>query len=99
MRHLVHGGPGRAGGGEEVGGVRGVLHYMQRTAIQGAPQTVTAGTREWSRGADQLRDQVHPFRKHFEELVIGETYIKHRRPNPEAGVVAFPRRAADVVYA
>jgi len=99
MPHLVHGGPGRAGGGEEMGGVRGVLHYMQRTAIQGSPQTVTSVTREWSRGADQLRDLVHPFRKHFEELVIGETYITHRRTITEADVVAFAGLSGDFFYA
>src|SRR6185369_9793709 len=67
MPHLVHGGPGRAGGGEEMGGVRGVLHYMQRTAIQGSPQTVASVTREWSKGADERLDRIHPFRKYFEE--------------------------------
>src|SRR5204863_1748828 len=71
LPHLVHGGPGRAGGGEEMGGVRGVLHYMQRTAIQGSPQTVASVTREWSKGATELRDRIHPFRKYFDELEIG----------------------------
>ncbi len=95
MPQLVHGGPGRAGGGEEMGGVRGVLHYMQRTAIQGSPQTVSAVTREWSRGADELKDRVHPFRKYFEELEIGETLITHRRTVTEADVVSFAGISGD----
>ncbi len=99
LPHLVHGGPGRAGGGEEMGGVRGVLHYMQRTAIQGSPQTVAAVTREWSKGADELRDRVHPFRKYFEELEIGETLITHRRTVTESDVVNFAGISGDFFYA
>jgi oxepin-CoA hydrolase/3-oxo-5,6-dehydrosuberyl-CoA semialdehyde dehydrogenase len=99
MPHLVHGGPGRAGGGEEMGGVRGVLHYMQRTAIQGSPQTVAAVTREWSRGADERKDRVHPFRKYFEELEIGETLITHRRTVTESDVVNFAGISGDFFYA
>ncbi len=99
LPHLVHGGPGRAGGGEEMGGVRGVLHYMQRTAIQGSPQTVAAVTREWSRGANELRDRVHPFRKYFEELEIGETLLTHRRTVTESDVVNFAGISGDFFYA
>ena len=99
MPHLVHGGPGRAGGGEELGGVRGVLHYMQRTAIQGSPQTLAAVTREWSRGATELRDRVHPFRKYFEELEIGETLLTHRRTVTESDVVNFAGISGDFFYA
>ena len=99
MPHLVHGGPGRAGGGEEMGGVRGVLHYMQRTAIQGSPQTVAAVTREWSRGATELKDRVHPFRKYFEELEIGETLLTHRRTVTESDVVNFAGISGDFFYA
>jgi oxepin-CoA hydrolase/3-oxo-5,6-dehydrosuberyl-CoA semialdehyde dehydrogenase len=99
MPHLVHGGPGRAGGGEEMGGVRGVLHYMQRTAIQGSPQTVAAVTREWSKGATEVRDRIHPFRKYFEELVIGETHITHRRTVTESDVVSFAGISGDFFYA
>ena len=99
LPHLVHGGPGRAGGGEEMGGVRGVLHYMQRTAIQGSPQTVSAVTREWSKGADELRDRVHPFRKYFEELAVGETLITHRRTVTESDVVNFAGISGDFFYA
>jgi oxepin-CoA hydrolase / 3-oxo-5,6-dehydrosuberyl-CoA semialdehyde dehydrogenase len=99
MPHLVHGGPGRAGGGEEMGGVRGVLHYMQRTAIQGSPQTVAAVTREWSKGATEKRDRIHPFRKYFDELEIGETLITHRRTVTESDVVSFAGISGDFFYA
>jgi oxepin-CoA hydrolase/3-oxo-5,6-dehydrosuberyl-CoA semialdehyde dehydrogenase len=99
LPHLVHGGPGRAGGGEEMGGVRGVLHYMQRTAIQGSPQTITAVTREWSRGAAERSDRVHPFRKYFEELEVGETLLTHRRTVTESDVVNFAGISGDFFYA
>ena len=99
LPHLVHGGPGRAGGGEEMGGVRGVLHYMQRTAIQGSPQTVAAVTREWSKGATEQHDRVHPFRKYFEELAIGETLLTHRRTVTETDVVNFAGISGDFFYA
>ncbi|MDB4898829.1 MAG: phenylacetic acid degradation protein paaN, partial [Gemmatimonadetes bacterium] len=99
LPHLVHGGPGRAGGGEEMGGVRGVLHYMQRTAIQGSPQTVAAVTHEWSKGATERRDRIHPFRKYFDELAIGETYITHRRTVTESDVVNFAGISGDYFYA
>ena len=99
MPGMVHGGPGRAGGGEELGGVRGVMHYMQRTAIQGSPQTVAAVTREWSKGADELLDRIHPFRKYFGELRIGETFITHRRTVTEADVVNFAGISGDFLRA
>jgi oxepin-CoA hydrolase/3-oxo-5,6-dehydrosuberyl-CoA semialdehyde dehydrogenase len=99
LPHLVHGGPGRAGGGEEMGGVRGVLHYMQRTALQGSPTTLAAVTREWMAGAAQKRDRVHPFRKHFEELEIGETLVTHRRTITESDVVNFAGISGDFFYA
>ncbi len=99
MPGLVHGGPGRAGGGEELGGMRGVMHYMQRTAIQGSPQTVAAVTHEWSKGADELKDRIHPFRKFFDELRIGETFITHRRTVTEADVVNFAGISGDFFYA
>jgi oxepin-CoA hydrolase/3-oxo-5,6-dehydrosuberyl-CoA semialdehyde dehydrogenase len=99
LPHLVHGGPGRAGGGEEMGGVRGVLHYMQRSALQGSPQTVTAVTREWSKGAAEQHDRVHPFRKYFEELEIGETLVTHRRTVTESDVVNFAGISGDFFYA
>lgn len=99
LPHLVHGGPGRAGGGEEMGGVRGVMHYMQRTAVQGAPQTITRITNEWIPGADQPSDRIHPFRKYFEELAIGETYTTHRRTVTEADIVNFACLSGDHFYA
>lgn len=99
LPHLVHGGPGRAGGGEEMGGVRGVLHYMQRTALQGSPTTLTRVCNEWMRGAAQPSDRVHPFRKFFEELEIGETLTTHRRTITEADVVNFAGISGDYFYA
>ena len=99
LPHLVHGGPGRAGGGEEMGGVRGVLHYMQRTAVQGSPTTLTSITSEYHSGSTPKRDRVHPFRKHFEELEIGETLITHRRTVTEADIVNFAGISGDHFYA
>ena len=99
LPHLVPGGPGRAGGGEEMGGVRGVLHYMQRTAVQASPTTITSITSEWVTGAAQPSDPVHPFRKHFEELRIGETLTTHRRTVTEADIVNFAAISGDHFYA
>ncbi|MER5080141.1 phenylacetic acid degradation bifunctional protein PaaZ [Providencia stuartii] len=96
---LVHGGPGRAGGGEELGGLRAVKHYMQRTAIQGSPSMLTAVTKQWSRGADVVTDQVHPFRKYFEDLVIGDTLLTARRTVSEADLVNFACLSGDHFYA
>ncbi|GGO79192.1 bifunctional aldehyde dehydrogenase/enoyl-CoA hydratase [Marinobacterium nitratireducens] len=96
---LVHGGPGRAGGGEELGGLRAVKHYMQRTAIQGHPTTLTAITNEFNPGSQQIQDPVHPFRKHFEDLQIGETLITHRRTVTEADIVNFGCLSGDHFYA
>ena len=99
LPHLIHGGPGRAGGGEEMGGVRGVLHFMQRSAIQGTPATLTAVGREWVKGAPQLSDGIHPFLKHFEELRVGETWLTHGRTVTEADVVNFAGISGDFFYA
>jgi oxepin-CoA hydrolase/3-oxo-5,6-dehydrosuberyl-CoA semialdehyde dehydrogenase len=99
MPHLVHGGPGRAGGGEEMGGVRGVLHYMQRTALQGSPTTLSHVVNEYIAGAAQKIDRVHPFRKYFDELEIGETLITHRRTVTEADIVNFAGISGDYFYA
>ena len=96
---LVHGGPGRAGGGEELGGIRAVKHYMQRTAIQGNPTTLTAITKEFNPGSEQIKDAVHPFRKYFEDLQIGETLITHRRTVTEADIVNFGCLSGDHFYA
>lgn len=96
---LVHGGPGRAGGGEEMGGVRGALHYMQRTALQGSPTTLTRVSDEWIKGGAQLSDQVHPFQKHFDDLEIGETLITERRTITEADTEKFADLSGDHFYA
>ena len=99
MPNLVHGGPGRAGGGEEMGGARGVLHYMQRTAIQGSPAMLTAVTHEWSLGADQAVGTVHPFRKHFNELEVGDTIVTGTRTITLDDVVNFANLSGDKFYA
>ncbi len=96
---LVHGGPGRAGGGEELGGSRAIKHYMQRTAIQGSPDTLTAITRQFTTGATPIIKPVHPFRKTFDELEIGETLITHRRTVTEADIVNFGCISGDHFYA
>jgi oxepin-CoA hydrolase/3-oxo-5,6-dehydrosuberyl-CoA semialdehyde dehydrogenase len=99
LPNLVHGGPGRAGGGEELGGARGVLHYMQRTAVQGSPSVLTAITREWTKGAEQTREAEHPFRKHFEDLEVGETLITAERTITLDDVVNFANLSGDKFYA
>jgi len=99
LPNLVHGGPGRAGGGEEMGGARGVLHYMQRTAIQGSPSMVTAITREWSKGAATTNDAVHPFRKTFDELNVGDTHVTGTRLITLDDIVAFANLSGDKFYA
>ena len=96
---LIHGGPGRAGGGEEMGGTRGVLHYMQRCALQGHPTTLSRITGIWMKGAATPTDLVHPFRKHFEELSVGDTLFTHRRTVTEADVVNFAGISGDHFYA
>lgn len=96
---LMHGGPGRAGGGEELGGARAVKHYMQRVALQGSPTTLTRITAEHHQGAAPITDSMHPFRKHFEELQIGETHLTHRRTVTEADIVNFGCLTGDHFYA
>jgi oxepin-CoA hydrolase/3-oxo-5,6-dehydrosuberyl-CoA semialdehyde dehydrogenase len=99
LPHLVHGGPGRAGGGEEMGGIRGVLHYMQRTAVQGSPTTLMRVTGEYVSGAQGKRDRIHPFRKFFDELEVGETLVTHRRTVTESDIVNFAGISGDFFYA
>jgi oxepin-CoA hydrolase / 3-oxo-5,6-dehydrosuberyl-CoA semialdehyde dehydrogenase len=99
MPLLTHGGPGRAGGGEEMGGKRGVLHYLQRTAIQGHPQTITAITQQFQVGADQPEANPHVFRKHFEELVVGETVFTHKHTVTTSDIVNFANVSGDNFYA
>lgn len=96
---LVHGGPGRAGGGEELGGLRAVKHYMQRTAIQGSPTMLAAVSRQWSYGAAVTEDPVHPFRRHFDDLQIGESLLTARRTITEADIVNFANLSGDHFYA
>jgi oxepin-CoA hydrolase/3-oxo-5,6-dehydrosuberyl-CoA semialdehyde dehydrogenase len=96
---LVHGGPGRAGGGEEMGGVRGVKHYMQRVAVQGSPSAITAITNVYQPNAEQTEDDKHPFRKHFEELQIGNTLITANRTITEADISNFANLSWDHFYA
>ena len=99
MPHLVHGGPGRAGGGEEMGGVRSVFHYMQRTALQGHPTTLAHVMKVWMKGADTPIDRIHPFKKTWDELRIGETFITPRRTIAESDLSRFAGLSGDFFYA
>ena len=95
---LKHGGPGRAGGGEELGGMRAVAHYLQRAAVQGSPTMLAAVVGEYVRGARRIETDVHPFRRHFEELRIGESLLTHRRTVTEADIVNFGCLSGDYFY-
>jgi len=95
---LKHGGPGRAGGGEELGGLRAVKHYLQRAALQGSPSMIAAVTGEYIRGAKLNESELHPFRKHFEDLAIGDSLLTHRRTVGEADIVAFGGISGDYFY-
>ena len=99
MPNLVHGGPGRAGGGEELGGIRGVLHYMQRTALQGSPTALTGIVHEYMPGAATKTGGIHPFRKYFDELEIGDTLITGTREITLEDVVKFAELSGDKFYA
>ncbi len=99
LPHLVHGGPGRAGGGEEMGGIRGVMHYMQRTAVQGTPDVIAAVTGRWVRGGKQLDPGVHPFRKPFGELAIGDTFNSGEREVTIKDIESFAELSGDRFYA
>jgi oxepin-CoA hydrolase/3-oxo-5,6-dehydrosuberyl-CoA semialdehyde dehydrogenase len=99
LPHLVHGGPGRAGGGEELGGIRGALHYMQRTAIQGSPETVAAISNRWIRGGREIDPGVHPFRKTFEQLAIGDTVNTASREITLDDIDHFANFTGDTFYA
>ncbi|WP_416424119.1 phenylacetic acid degradation bifunctional protein PaaZ [Pseudomonas sp. App30] len=98
LPQLKHGGPGRAGGGEELGGLRAVKHYLQRAAIQGSPTMLAAITGEYVRGADLIETDVHPFRRHFQDLQIGESLLTHRRTVTEADLVNFGCLSGDHFY-
>lgn len=99
MPLLTHGGPGRAGGGEEMGGKRGILHYMQRTAIQGSPTMITKVTNQYQYGAEQTEFDKHVFQKYFEEIQIGETVITRKHTVTDADIVNFANVSGDHFYA
>lgn len=99
MPLLTHGGPGRAGGGEEMGGKRGVLHYLQRTAIQGHPQSITAITQQFQVGADQPEANPHLFRQYFEDLNVGDTVFTHKHTVTTTDIVNFANVSGDNFYA
>ncbi len=99
MPLLAHGGPGRAGGGEEMGGMRGVMHYLQRTAIQGHPSDLTAVFEQYQPGGAQTQTPVHPFKKYFEELFVGETLVTAKHTVSEADIHNFANVSGDNFYA
>ena len=99
MPLLTHGGPGRAGGGEEMGGVRGIKHYLQRTAIQGHPTTITALTKQYQVGGAQNTNGPHVFRKHFEEIEIGDTVITDTHLVTLDNINEFAELSGDKFYA
>ncbi len=99
LPHMVHGGPGRAGGGEEMGGVRGVKHYMQRTAIQGSPDMLTAIGGKWVPGATEIAGPAHPFTRRFHDLAIGETIHTDPRTITLEDIEHFAHFTGDTFYA
>ena len=99
MPQLVHGGPGRAGGGEEMGGIRGVMHHLQRTAIQGTPQVISTITGQWIPGAERTISDVHPFRKSLAELKVGDAVVTGSREVTQADVDHFAEFTGDTFYA
>jgi oxepin-CoA hydrolase/3-oxo-5,6-dehydrosuberyl-CoA semialdehyde dehydrogenase len=98
LPQLKHGGPGRAGGGEELGGIRAVKHFLQRAAVQGSPSMLAAVTGEYVRGAAVTEGVVHPFRKYFDELQMGDSLLTHRRTVSEADIVNFGGISGDYFY-
>lgn len=99
MPHMVHGGPGRAGGGEELGGIRGAMHYMQRTAIQGSPEILTAIGETWVPGAAEIKSPAHPFTRTYGELSIGETLNSPARTVTLEDIEHFANFTGDTFYA
>lgn len=99
MPLLVHGGPGRAGGGEEMGGLRGIKHYLQRTAIQGSPEMITAITQVYQQGAKKREQEIHLFRKHFEELQVGDSLTTAKHTVSETDISNFANVSGDNFYA
>ena len=96
---LIHGGPGRAGGGEEMGGIRGVKHFMQRTAVQGTPALLSAVTGRWQAGAPTKKDDIHPFRKSLAELDIGDQLVTEKRTITLDDIEHFAHFTGDTFYA
>lgn len=96
---LVHGGPGRAGGGEEMGGVRGIKHYMQMVAIQGSPTTITAITKTFQQNAKGINSAIHPFKKYYEELNIGDQVVTGKRIITSEDIDRFADLSGDHFYA
>lgn len=96
---LVHGGPGRAGGGEEMGGLRGVRHYLQRTAIQGSPSMITAISNVFQPNAKGNETDIHPFKKFFEELKIGDQIVTEKRLITSEDITKFADLSGDHFYA
>ncbi|WP_417210489.1 phenylacetic acid degradation bifunctional protein PaaZ [Antarctobacter sp.] len=99
LPHLVHGGPGRAGGGEEMGGVRGVMHYMQRTSVQGSPEMLSAIGGRWIPGAPEIAAHAHPFTRGFDDLEIGETLRAGPRVITLDDIEHFAEFTGDTFYA
>ena len=99
MPHLVHGGPGRAGGGEELGGMRGVQHYMQRTALQGSPAMISAIIQRWIKGAPEIEKPKHPFRYGFDDLEIGQSFHSKTRTITLEDIEHFANFTGDTFYA
>ncbi|MBF6593559.1 MAG: phenylacetic acid degradation bifunctional protein PaaZ [Thermaceae bacterium] len=99
LPQLIHGGPGRAGAGQELGGLRGIKHFMQRSAVQADPTTLGFISGEYVRGGQVKEPALHPFRKHFEDLEIGESLLTHRRTVTEADIVNFANLSGDYFYA
>jgi oxepin-CoA hydrolase/3-oxo-5,6-dehydrosuberyl-CoA semialdehyde dehydrogenase len=99
MPQMVHGGPGRAGGGEELGGVRSLSHYMQRSALQGSPAMITGITGIWMKGAPIVEKDRHPFRYHFEDLEIGQTFVSKERTITLEDIEHFAHFTGDTFYA
>jgi oxepin-CoA hydrolase/3-oxo-5,6-dehydrosuberyl-CoA semialdehyde dehydrogenase len=99
LPHMTHGGPGRAGGGEEMGGIRGVMHYMQRTALQGSPTTISKICNKYIGNAKTIKSAIHPFRLYFEELQIGQTLISQSRTITLEDIEQFAELSGDKFYA
>jgi oxepin-CoA hydrolase/3-oxo-5,6-dehydrosuberyl-CoA semialdehyde dehydrogenase len=99
LPHMVHGGPGRAGGGEELGGIRGVMHFMQRTAVQGSPDLLSAIGNQWVPGAKQITDKPHPFTCKFHDLELGHTLQTEARTITMGDIEHFAHFTGDTFYA